>query len=85
MLERSETFLMLTFFLLILLFAISVLRRAEKLEESKRFRVRDLIVVGFILSFSPTIQVAGILIFWYGFGILLYEYYKLGKSGAGEK
>ncbi|WP_456477754.1 hypothetical protein [Geoglobus ahangari] len=75
---------LLVIFIIVLL--LSVLNPAKSLEESRRNRVKDLIVVGLILWFSPSVKVAGMVIFFYGFGILLYEKYQEGKREAlGQK
>ncbi|NOY11242.1 MAG: hypothetical protein GXO67_03990 [Archaeoglobi archaeon] len=71
---------LLVIFIIVLL--LSVLNPAKSLEESRRNRVKDLIVVGLILWFSPSVKVAGMVVFLYGFGILLYEKYQEGKREA---
>ena len=77
----SEALLiLLTLFVILLLFA--VLNPAKSLEKSIRNRITDLIIVGLVLFYSPNLKIAGMVIFIYGFGLLLYEKYQEGKREA---
>ena len=77
-LGANELMIVLLLIFIMLLF-LSVFNSAKSLEESKRNRIKDLLVAGLILWFSPSAKIAGVLIFLYGFGILLYEKYQEGK------
>lgn len=72
--------ILLVIFLILLL--VSILNPAKTLERSTRNRVKDLIIVGLVLWYSPSSTLAGMVIFFYGFGLLLYEKYQEGKREA---
>ena len=78
----ANEMMIVLFVVFIIVLLLSVLNPAKSLEESRRNRVKDLIVVGLILWFSPSAKIAGMVIFFYGFGILLYEKYQEGKREA---
>ncbi len=77
----NELIIILLLIFIMLLF-LSVFNPAKSLEENKRNRIKDLLIAGLILWFSPSVKIAGMLIFLYGFGILLYEKYLEGKREA---
>jgi len=78
----ANEMIIVLFAIIIIVLLLSVLNPAKSLEENRRNRVKDLIVVGLILWFSPSVNIAGMVIFFYGFGILLYEKYQEGKREA---
>lgn len=53
--------ILLVIFIIVLL--LSVLNQAKSLEESMRNRVKDIIVLGLILWFSPSAKIAGMVIY----------------------
>lgn len=71
---------LLVIFIIVLLLVL--LSPAKSLERSVRNRIADLLVIGLVLWHAPDFKFAGMVIFFYGFGILLYEKYQEGKREA---
>ncbi len=74
--------LLIFLFLFLIVLLLALLSPARSLEKNVRNRITDLIIVGLVLWHSPDTKFAGMVIFFYGFGILMYEKYKEGKREA---
>ena len=69
-----------------LIFLYLLKRHADRLEETDRKRIVDLLVVGYVMGSSGIISgstnraltIAGGIIFIYGFSLLLYKSFKQG-------
>ncbi len=82
----SSTLILIAIYaIMISLFALSLFLKTKHLESGKRERVRDVMVIGWILVLASPFSMAGMLILLYGLGILLYEYYKMGKHEVGSQ
>jgi len=75
----STLVLMGIYAIMISLFALSLFLKTKELESGKRERIRDVMVIGWTLVLASPFSMAGMLILLYGMGILLYEYYRMGK------
>ena len=71
------------FVVVLLLFVLWILLAflpTRDLDENARRRVRDLAIVGLILWLSPDLKSAGVLVFFYGYALLLYEKFRKGRK-----
>ena len=85
MIFSSTLVLMGIYAIMISLFALSLFLKTKKLESGKRERIRDVMVIGWILVLASPFSMAGMLILLYGLSILLYEYYRMGKHEVESK